>query len=101
MQTPVAKLNIIKHPGNDASNPHWEARLTLRSDIYYKNGIAEVRQKLKHKVRKPDQIIDLNVIEILPSLLKEEEIVQEPLAYFVAIERNIEFRAFGDLIRDE
>ena len=100
-QTPVGEITALKHPGNDASKPHWQIKVALRSDIYFKHGRIEVKKSIKDKKRKVDEILDSSILSKIVDKLKQMNLVEDPIAYYMSINRSIGFEAIGDLFSDD
>ena len=56
-----------------------------------------MKQRLKDEKRNVEEIIDTNVLYKIVDALKRTNMVEDPIAYYVSVNRNISFESIGDL----
>ena len=95
INTPVAKIDIVNHPGLNGCNPHYEIKISVRNDIK-RNGVETVIDKNNKILRHPAEIIEDQILRSVVKKLKEEGLVTVPLSIFVCTEHVEKFETEGD-----
>lgn len=100
MSTPVAEVDIVDHPSRDGCNAHREIKISLRNDLK-KIGDEVCIDGNKAVLRQPKDIMDISILNEVPSLLIREKLAMEPLSIYICVRHIDSFKVEGDFWNHE
>jgi hypothetical protein len=89
--TPVAEVDIIRHPGQDGMKSHDEIKFNFRDDVKFIIGNISIE---KNGGLDP---VGTEEVENVLKVLEEHAIVSRPLDYFVCVIHNQSYGVLGDI----
>ena len=95
INTPVAEVDIVKHPSMDGCNNHHEIKLSIRNDIKQRKSEIEVDKNATH-LRHPKDVLDVSIIEKAIEKIKEAHLAALPLSVYVCMRHVEDFKTEGD-----
>jgi hypothetical protein len=95
INTPIAEIDIIKHPGQNGCNSHDEIKFSIRNDVKRQGSEIVVDKNDKH-LRHTSDVIDTVIIDKAVDKLKETDLVTLPICIYVCMKHVEDFKTQGD-----
>jgi hypothetical protein len=94
VSTPIATIDIVKHPGQDGCNSHSEIRFKVRNDIKRQGSEMVVDENAK-TLRHVTDVVDNQILNTVVEKLKEATLATLPLSIYVCMEHVEKFETQG------
>jgi hypothetical protein len=96
VNTPIARLEIIKNPGQENINPHIEVKIVFRN-IVKKNGSGIIVDTNFKGLNEVAQIIASKDLDEIKNLLVTNNLISEPFCVTYSIEDEQNFFTSGKI----
>jgi hypothetical protein len=95
VSTPIATIDIIRHPGQNGCNAHSEIRFRIRNDVK-RQGSGILIDKNAKVLRHVTDVVDTQILSSVVDKLKERDLATLPLSIYVCMEHSEKFETQGD-----
>ena len=95
LNTPIAEIDIVKHPSLDGCNKHCEIKINVRNDLKRQGGEIVVDENAKD-LRRVQDIVNNELLNKAVDKIKENDLVSLPFSVYVCVRHVDSFETAGD-----
>ncbi len=100
MNTPIAEIDIVKHPRQEGCNSHCEIKINVRNNVKRQGGEILVDKNAK-VLRHVNDIVDNEILSKAVDKIKENDLATLPFSIYICVRHIDSFDTDGDFWNED